>query len=195
MGLLECPQLGEGSRARAVASPCLLTRYGGCGRTVLSARAGLARGYCSHRDLPALVQGAASPLQVDRIYLSSHGQVPLTRWGSLLTQLVTASPSEAQGGGGWGSVQEGSGGTGTDSSDLPSCSHSHRNRFPQLLAGLEQLNQPSAYHFMRYYQAEHFQTCNSSSSPLLFQGRHFHLLTKTSFRMLMETEVEHPMWL
>lgn len=121
MGLLECPQLGEGSRAQAVASPYLLTRYGGCGRTVLSARAGLERGYCSHRDLPALVQGAPSPLQVDRIYLSSHGQVPPTRWGSLLTQLVTASPSKAQGRGGWGSVQEGS------------RRHWHRQQRPPLL--------------------------------------------------------------
>lgn len=31
-------------------------------------------------------------------------------------------------------------------------------------------------------------------SLLSFQERHFHLSTKTSSRMLMETEVERPMW-
>lgn len=161
---------------------------------MLSARAGLARGYhSSHCDLPALVQYAASPLQVDSIYLSPRGQVPLMCWGSLLTPLFIPSPSGAQGVGRWHSVQEGSGGTGTTSSNLPSCSNSHTKHSPLLSAGLQHLNRPSAYHFMGYYQAECFQTCNSSSLPLLFQGRHFPLLTKTSFWMQTETEVEHPM--
>lgn len=188
MGLLAHPLLGEGSRAWAVASPHLLTRYGGCDQTVLSTRAGLARGYRSHCDLCALVQGAASPSQVHRIYLNLHGQV-------LANPARHSQPLWGQGWGRWDSAQECSGGTDTESSDLPTCSHSHRNCFPQLSAGLQHLNQTSAYHFGRYYQAECFQTCNSSSSLLLFQGRHFHLLTKTSFWMLMETEVEHPMWL
>lgn len=71
------------------------------------------------------------------------------------------------------------------------CSHSHRNCFPQLSAASNTWvsSLPTISWDINSQSTSRYVT------PLLLQGRHFHLLTKTSFWMLMGTEVEHPMWL